>query len=60
MKTVFRLNGKKTTKKSLVEKFGKERVDRWVNESKETFMEDPLIANDWWVGNGNVVNVSFE
>lgn len=60
MKTVFRLNGKKVTKKSLIEKFGKERVDKWIEESKETFMEDTLIANDWWIGNGNVVTVSFE
>lgn len=59
MKTVLFLNGKKTTRKKLVERFGKERVNRWVEESKETFMEDPLIANDWWVGS-EIVTVNFE
>ncbi len=60
MKTVLFLNGKKISKKNLVERFGKERVDKWIELSKETFMEDTLIANDWWIGNGNVVTVRFE
>ena len=42
MKTKFYLDGKKTTKKALIEKIGKERLDLMVGEAKEGFFTDPL------------------
>ena len=52
MKTKFYLNGKKVSKKALVEMFGKEAIDRRIKEAKETFMMDPNIENSWWMGYG--------
>ncbi len=44
----FFVNGKKTTKKALVEKLGKEEVERLIKQAKETFYEDPYIDNTVW------------
>ena len=52
MKTKFYINGKKTTKKALTEQFGKERLNRWIAEAKETFFEDPYIQNDFMTSKG--------
>lgn len=52
MKTTFYLNGKRITKKAATEILGKEKLERYIKEAKETFFEDPEIANDWWIGSG--------
>ena len=50
MRTKFYLDGKKITKKALQERIGEERLKRLVQEAKETFLEDPLIQNDFYLG----------
>ena len=52
MKTTFYLNGKKTTRKAVKELIGEERLKRILEEAKETFLEDPLIQNDFFIGSG--------
>ena len=52
MKTTFYLDGKKTTRKSVKELIGEERLKRILEEAKETFFEDPLVQNDFFIGNG--------
>ena len=52
MKTTFYFKNKKTTKKALVEQFGKETIDEIVKEAKETYREDPYICNSCWMGSG--------
>lgn len=47
MRTKFYLDGKKITKKVLQERIGEERLKKLVQEAKETFLEDPLIQNDF-------------
>jgi len=59
MKTVYRLQGKKVTKKSLIEMFGAERIKRITKEAMETFKEDPYIANDFFMGSKGLLNVEF-
>ena len=44
--------GKKTTKKAVKELIGEERLKRIIEEAKETFFEDPLVQNDFFIGNG--------
>ena len=60
MKTSFYLDGKKTTKKKLVELIGQKRLDRMVEESEETFMEDPMIQNDFFLGSLGMLTIEFE
>ena len=60
MKTNFYLDGKKTTKKKLVELIGQKRLDRMVEESEETFMEDPMIQNDFFLGSLGMLTIEFE
>lgn len=47
MKTTLYLNDKKTTRKAIIEKIGKEELDRFIKESKEEFFEDPNTQLSW-------------
>lgn len=60
MKTKFYLDGKKVSKKSLVEMFGKEAIDRRIKEAKETFWIDPNIENSWFMGYAGMLTIYFE
>lgn len=59
MRTKFYLNGKKITKKALQERIGEERLKRLVQEAKETFLEDPLIQNDFFLGREGMLTIEF-
>lgn len=59
MKTKFYLEGKKITKKALQERLGEERLNRLVQEAKETFLEDPLIENDFFLGSEGMLTIEF-
>ena len=50
MKTIFYLDGKKTTRKAVKELIGEERLGGMLREARETFMEDPEIQNDFFLG----------
>lgn len=59
MRTKFYLNGKKITKKILQERIGEEQLKRLVQEAKETFLEDPLIQNDFSLGREGMLTIEF-
>ena len=59
MRIKFYLNGKKITKKALQERIGEERLKRLVQEAKETFLEDPLIQNDFYLGREGMLTIEF-
>ncbi|MEE1450915.1 MAG: hypothetical protein UF234_05810 [Oscillospiraceae bacterium] len=59
MKTKFYLDGKKITKKALQERIGEERLKRLIQEAKETFLEDPLIQNDFFLGREGMLTIEF-
>ena len=59
MKTNFYLDGKKTTRKAMKELLGEERMKDLIGQAKETFMEDPLIENDFFIGGGKMLTISF-
>ena len=59
MKTKFYLDGKKITKKALQERIGEERLKRPIQEAKETFLEDPLIQNDFFLGREGMLTIEF-
>lgn len=59
MRTHFYLDGKKITKKALQERIGEERLKRMVQEAKETFLEDPLIQNDFYLGREGMLTIEF-
>ena len=52
MKMRFKLDGKKITRAKVKELIGEERLKNLIEETKETMREDPLIENDFWIGNG--------
>ena len=52
MKTIFYLDGKKTTRKAVKELLGEERLKRILEEAKKTYLEDPLVQNDFFIGSG--------
>ena len=52
MKTTFYLDGKKTTRKAVKELLGEERLKRILEEAKKTYLEDPLVQNDFFIGSG--------
>ena len=59
MRTKFYLDGKKITKKALQERIGEERLKRLVQEAKETFLEDPLTQNDFYLGRDGMLTIEF-
>lgn len=59
MKTKFYLDGKKTTKKVLTEKIGKERLDRMRMEAKEGFFADPLEQQSFCLGSAEMLTIKF-
>lgn len=59
MRIKFYLDGKKITKKALQERIGEERLKRMLQEAKETFMEDPLIQNDFYLGREGMLTIEF-
>ena len=59
MRTKFYLDGKKITKKALQERIGEERLKKLVQEAKETFLEDPLIQNDFYLGREGMLTIEF-
>lgn len=59
MRTKFYLDGKKITKKELQERIGEERLKKLVQEAKETFLEDPLIENDFYLGSEGMLTIEF-
>lgn len=50
MRTIFYLDGKKTTRKAVKELVGDERLKEMLQEAKETFMEDPYTQNSFFLG----------
>ena len=59
MRTKFYLDGKKITKKVLQERIGEERLKKLVQEAKVTFLEDPLIQNDFYLGREGMLTIEF-
>jgi hypothetical protein len=59
MKTKFYLDGKKTTRKAILEQLGTDQLVKMLKEAKETFMSDPLVQNDFFIGNG-MLTITFE
>ena len=59
MRTKFYLDGKKITKKVLQERIGEERLKKLVQEAKETFLEDPQIQNDFYLGREGMLTIEF-
>lgn len=58
MTTKFYLDGKKIARKAVKELIGEERLKRILEEAKETFLEDPLVQNDFFIGSG-MLTVEF-
>ena len=59
MKTIYYLNGKKTSRKALTEKIGADRLKRYIEEAQETFFEDPLTQNSFWLGGKDMLTIEF-
>ena len=59
MKTTFYLNGKKTTRKAVTELISAERLERYIAEAKDSFFEDPLTENSFWLGGRNTLTIEF-
>lgn len=52
MKTTLFLNGNKVTKKAVIEKLGKERVESYILQAFEGFQNDPLEQQSWYTSAG--------
>lgn len=59
MRVKFYLDGKKIPKKALQERIGEERLKRLLQEAKQTFMEDPLVQNDFFLGSEGMLTIEF-
>lgn len=59
MTTKFYLDGKKITRKAVKEQVGEERLKKMLAEAKKSFMEDPLIEIDFFIGIG-MLTIEFK
>ena len=59
MKVTLYLNGKKTTRKHMIELIGESRLDRYIRESEREYWEGPLVENDYMVP-GGMLTIRFD
>jgi hypothetical protein len=59
MTTKYYLNGKRVTRKALRTAIGEDRLQRILKEAKESFMRDPLVQNDFFLGSVGMLSVEF-
>lgn len=59
MKTVFYIDGRKTTRKAVRELVGEERLKQMLAEAKEDFLEDSCIATDYHLGRYGMLSIRF-
>lgn len=59
MRTKLYLNGTKITKKAAIELVGEQTFKGMLAEAKNTFMNDPLVENDFFIGHG-FLTIRFE
>ena len=52
MRTIITLDGKKISKKTACEMFGKEDMDKRIRDARAAFSEDSDEESSWWMGNG--------
>lgn len=52
----FKFDGKRTSKKAMVEKFGKSKLERWMLECAEDFVADPMESFEFVNGLEIIVN----
>ena len=59
MRTLLYLNGRKTTRKALLERIPESTLERLINAAKTQFRDDPLVENDFMVP-GGILTIRFE
>ena len=60
MKIKFYLNGKKTTRKAIKDLIGEERLNRYIEESKEAYRNDPYEQNSYFLGSNGCLTIELE
>lgn len=58
-RTTYLLDGKKISKKELIELIGKDKVEKLTEKAWEMFMEDPYIQNDYFISKG-ILTIDFQ
>ena len=43
----------------MTELISAERLERYIAEAKESFFEDPLTENSFWLGGRNTLTIEF-
>ena len=60
MKTVFYIDGKKVSKKTVTEMVGTERIKRYIKQAKEGFMDDPYEQQSYFLGSDGMLTIEFK
>ena len=60
MKTIYYLNGRKTTRKAMKELLGEERLKRMTAEATAGFTADPLEEQSFFLGKAGTLTIEFE
>ena len=59
MKTIYYLNGRKTTRKAMKELLGEERLKRMTAEATEGVKADPLEEQSFFLGKAGTLTIEF-
>lgn len=60
MRTILLLNNKPISAKKVKDLIGEETYKRMLDQAKQSFREDPLICNDFYLGAYGVLNFEFK
>ena len=60
MRTKFFVNGQKVTKVMLENVLGKKQLQNFIIDAKQTFMMDPNVQNDYYLGSYGMLTIIFE
>ena len=60
MKTVFYIDGKKVSKKTVTEMVGTKLTKRYIKQAKEGFMDDPYEQQSYFLGSDGMLTIEFK
>ena len=60
MKTIYRVNDEKITQTKAIEMVGLKHIQKMLRQANKDFIRDPEEEIYFYIGDGNMLNISFE
>lgn len=60
MKTNFYIDGNKVSRREAFSRIGSNQMNLYLEEAKECYKDDPLVAIDFYLGSRGMLTIEFE